>query len=66
MFDATVGLGMPFVYFKKGSADVATVDINIGTVINQGEMLVITNSIYGASFAVYGPPGTIWENNGNQ
>lgn len=64
-FNATMGMGMPFVYCTKGNADVASVVINIGTVAVQNEMLLITNSISGSNFAVYAPVGSIWSNTGN-
>jgi endoglucanase Acf2 len=64
-FDATIGLGMPFVYCTKGSSDVASVVVNMGTVSVQSEMLLITNSISGANFAVYAPVGSTWSQSGN-
>lgn len=64
-FKATSGIGMPFLYFTKGSADVAQVTVNVGNVQVLGEMLVITNLSYGADFAVYAPTGSTWTQNGN-
>ncbi|WP_407527747.1 glycosyl hydrolase [Lacibacter sp. MH-610] len=64
-FNAIMGMGMPFVYCTKGNADVASVVVNTGTVSVQGEMLLITNSISGANFAVYAPVGSVWSNSGN-
>lgn len=64
-FNATMGMGMPFVYCNKGNADVASVVVNTGTVSVQGEMLLITNSISGANFVVYAPVGSTWSNSGN-
>lgn len=64
-FNATMGMGMPFVYCTKGSSDVASVVVNTGTVAVQGEMLLITNSISGANFAVYAPVGSTWSNAGS-
>lgn len=63
-FNATMGMGMPFVYCTKGSSDVASVVVNTGTVSVQSEMLLITNSISGANFAVYAPTGSTWSNSG--
>lgn len=65
MFNATMGLGMPFVYCTKGSADVASVQVNIGSVSVQSEMLLVTNSISGSNFAVYAPAGATWVQTGN-
>ncbi|HSR38683.1 MAG TPA: hypothetical protein VLL95_07185, partial [Phnomibacter sp.] len=65
VFNATMGMGMPFVYCTKGSTDVASVVVNTGTVSVQGEMLLITNSISGANFAVYAPVGSTWSNAGS-
>jgi endoglucanase Acf2 len=64
-FNATMGLSMPFVYCTKGSTDVASVLVNIGTVAVQNEMLLITNSISGANFAVYAPVGSTWSQSGS-
>ena len=57
-FNATMGMSMPIVYCTKGSADVASVIVNIGTVTVLSEMLLVTSSISGASFAVYAPVGS--------
>ncbi|MEO0896739.1 MAG: glycosyl hydrolase [Bacteroidota bacterium] len=64
-FKATSGIGMPFLYFEKDSADVATITVNEGTVSVSGEMLIITDARNGADFAVYGPQGSIWTQNGS-
>lgn len=64
-FNATMGLSMPFVYCTKGSTDVASVVVNIGTVAIQNELLLITNSINGANFAVYAPVGSTWSQSGS-
>ncbi len=63
-FKATAGMGMPFLYFTKGSTDVARIKVTTGTVVVANEMLVITNVSYGADFAVYAPVGSTWTNNG--
>ena len=63
-FNATMGLGMPFVYCTKGATDVASVVVNIGTVAVQGEMLLVTNSISASNFAVYAPAGSTWSQSG--
>lgn len=64
-FDAKMGMGMPFVYFRKGSADMATVTVNAGEVSITGERLLIENSQGGSSFVVYGPSGSEWSQSGN-
>ena len=64
-FQATSGLGMPFLYFTKKTTDVAQVKVTSGTVTLSGEMLVITNLRNGADFAVYAPVGSTWTQNGN-
>lgn len=64
-FNATSGMGMPFLYFTKNTTDVAQVKVTTGTVAVSGEMLVITNLSYGADFAVYAPTGSTWTQNGN-
>ena len=62
-FEATAGIAMPFLYFTKGSSDVAQVKVTSGTVTIDNEMLVITNAKNGADFAVYAPAGSTWTKN---
>ena len=63
-FQATAGIGMPFLYFSKKATDVAQVTIASGTVTISNEMLVIVNAKNGADFAVYAPVGSTWIQNG--
>lgn len=63
-FSATIGMAMPFAYFTKGSSDVASVEITRGTVTISNEMLIVSDSYNGSSWAVYGPSGTSWTENG--
>ena len=63
-FQATSGVGMPFLYFVKKSTDMAQVTINSGVVAISNEMLVATNVKNGADFAVYAPAGSTWTQNG--
>ena len=63
-FNATSGVGMPFLYFTKQATDVAQVTVTSGTVTISNEMLVIANAKNGASFAVYAPTGSTWVQNG--
>lgn len=65
-FNATMGIGMPFTYFTKGSADLAKVTVNhnpSGATIS-GNKIIITNTYNGANFVVFGPVGTIWSGSG--
>ena len=64
-FQATSGIGMPFLYFNKDSSDVAKVEVNQGTVTILNEILIIENLRNGADFAVYAPQGSSWNQNGN-
>lgn len=63
-FTSTAGIGMPFLYFTKDSADVASITVNQGTVTITNEMLVIENARNGADFVVYAPVGSTWLANG--
>jgi len=63
-FEATSGIGMPFLYFTKGSNDVAQITVNLGTVVVSNEMIVITDARNGADFAIYAPVGSTWSQNG--
>ncbi len=64
-FQATAGIGMPFLYFEKKSTDEAKVVVNSGSVVVSNEMLVITNVKNGADFAVYAPVGSKWTKTGS-
>lgn len=64
-FQATSGVGMPFLYFTKKTTDVAQITVNFGTVVISNEMLVATNVKNGADFAIYAPSGSTWTKNGN-
>jgi endoglucanase Acf2 len=64
-FEATSGIGMPFLYFTKGNSDVAQVKVNLGTVTVNNEMLIVENARNGADFAIYAPAGSTWTKNGS-
>ena len=64
-FDATSGIGMPFLYFEKNSGSVAKVKVNSGTVSISNELLMIDNASSGADFVVYAPAGSTWSVSGN-
>ncbi|MEZ4887810.1 MAG: glycosyl hydrolase [Chitinophagales bacterium] len=64
-FQATAGIGMTFLYFTKGSDDVAQIEVRSGSVNIDNEKLVITDAISGADFAVYAPMGSTWTQSGN-
>lgn len=64
-FQATSGIGMPFVYFTKASTDMAEVTVRQGTVNISNEMLIITDARNGGDFAVYAPNGSVWSQSGN-
>ncbi len=62
---ATVGMGMPIVYYQKDSADVASVTINTGTVTISNELILIEDAYNGADFVVFAPKGSTWSKNGS-
>lgn len=64
-FSTTSGIGMPFVYFTKGSSDIAMVEIKAGTATVSGEMILIENAQDGVDYAVYAPAGSTWLQSGN-
>ena len=64
-FQATAGIGMPFVYFTKNTSDIAAITVTQGTVTIENEMMVIKDARNGADFAVYAPAGSNWLQNGN-
>lgn len=61
---AVVAMGIPFVYYQKDSADVASITLNTGTVTINDEIITIENAYNGADFAVYAPSGSSWTQNG--
>jgi endo-1,3(4)-beta-glucanase len=64
-FNSTIGMGMPFVYFTKGSSDAAQVVVNSGTATSYNEMLLITGSQNNSNYAIYAPAGSTWIKNGS-
>ena len=62
---ATSGIGMPFVYFEKGSDDVLSINVNSGTATVSNELLIVENAASGADFVFYAPVGSSWIKNGN-
>lgn len=64
-FQATSGMGMPFLYFTKGQNDVARVTVNQGTVTIVNEMIIVVDARNGADFAIYAPTGSTWTQTGN-
>lgn len=64
-FQATSGIGMPFLYFSKDSSDVAQITVNQGSVVIDNELLIITDARNGADFVAYAPVGSSWTQNGN-
>lgn len=64
-FSVTSGIGMPFLYFTKGSTDVARVEVKAGTATVSNEMILISDAQDGVDYAVYAPTGSTWTKNGN-
>jgi endoglucanase Acf2 len=63
-FNATTGIGMPFLYFTKDSTNIAEITVASGSVRIAKEVLIITDARNGADFAVYAPKGSTWTENG--
>lgn len=63
-FEATSGIGMPFVYFEKSTTADARIEINLGNVTVNDEMILVTDARNGADFAIYAPTGSTWNQNG--
>lgn len=64
---ATIGMGMPFVYFTKAVGEVATITINhnpAGAVVH-GNKIYIDNNYGGARYIVYAPAGSTWDGAAN-
>ena len=63
--NATSGIGMPFLYFSKGSSDVVEITINSGTATISDEVLLIENASNTKDFVFYAPTGSSWSQNGS-
>ena len=63
---ATSGIGMPFLYFNKANSDIAQITVNLGQVIIDGEMLIVTDARNDADFAFYAPAGSTWTQSGSR
>lgn len=63
-FEASSGIAMPFLYFSKGSSDIAQITINSGTVTIKNEVILIKDAKNTADFAIYAPSGSVWTVNG--
>ena len=61
-FEATAGIGMPFVYFHKKSGQDVKITIHqaFGNVTVKDEMLVVEKGFNGVSFVIYAPAGSQW------
>lgn len=64
-FEATSGIGMPFVYFKKNSSSTAQITVNSGNATISNELLIVENASNGADFVVYAPSGSTWTVSGD-
>lgn len=64
-FQATVGMGMPIVYYQKDASNKAQIKINSGTATISNEKIIIENAYNGADFVVYAPKGSTWVKNGS-
>lgn len=62
---ATAGLGMPFVYFEKNATDMAEIQVAEGTARVENEILLVENLRNGASFAIFAPTGSTWQQQAN-
>ena len=61
---ATSGIGMPFIYFEKGSSDLLEIRITSGTTTIDNEKVIIENARSGADFVIYAPVGSTWTQSG--
>ena len=64
-FQATSGIGMPFVYFEKNTPSTAQITVNRGNATISNELIIIENASNGADFVVYAPTGSTWTVSGN-
>lgn len=58
--NVTSGIGMPFLYFEKGTNDVLEIEVSSGNATISNEMLMIENASADADFVFYAPSGSSW------
>jgi endoglucanase Acf2 len=63
--EATIGNGMPFVYFTKSASGNVRIDVQQGTLTVDGNIAYVSDSYNRASYAAYAPAGSTWTRNGN-
>ena len=63
--DVTSGIGMPFLYFTKGSSDIVEITVNSGSATILNEILIIENASNTKDFVFYAPSGSTWSQNGS-
>ena len=63
--DVTSGIGMPFLYFTKGSSDIVEITVNSGSATILNEVLIIENASNTKDFVFYAPTGSTWSQNGS-
>ena len=64
-FEATSGIGMPFVYFEKNTSSTAQITVNRGNATISNELIIIENASYDVDFVVYAPSGSTWTVSGD-
>lgn len=62
---ARTGMGMPFVYYQKDSADEVKITVNSGKVSINNEVVLIEDAYNGADFVIYGPRNCTWSKSGS-
>ena len=63
---AIIGIGMPFVYFTKDSDSTVEIEINLGSVSINNEIIIVEDARNGADFIIFAPSGSSWEQSGTK
>ena len=63
---AIIGIGMPFIYFTKDSDSTVEIEINLGSVSINNEIIIVEDARNGADFIIFAPSGSSWEQAGTK
>lgn len=64
--NATIGLGMPMVYFTKNSSAAVSIDVTMGNPVIDGNKVYVTGSYNGGSYILFAPAGSTWTQSGTK
>lgn len=63
---ATIGLGMPMVYFTKDSSSSVSIEVKMGNPTIDGNMVYVDGSYNRGAYILFAPAGSIWRKEDNR